>query len=61
NGFSRAYIRHLIKSEEILGIRLTTLHNLYYYINLMKRARNSIESGEFGKLRIELQENCQKK
>jgi queuine tRNA-ribosyltransferase len=61
NGFSRAYIRHLIKSEEILGIRLTTLHNLYYYINLMRRARNSIETGEFGKLRTELQENCQKK
>ncbi|MED5471427.1 MAG: tRNA guanosine(34) transglycosylase Tgt, partial [Verrucomicrobiota bacterium] len=42
NGFSRAYIRHLIKSEEILGIRLTTLHNLHYYINLLERARNSI-------------------
>ena len=60
NGFSRAYIRHLLKSEEILGIRLTTLHNLYYYINLLERARNSIERGEFEKLREELQENCEK-
>ncbi|MCH2026570.1 MAG: tRNA guanosine(34) transglycosylase Tgt [Verrucomicrobiales bacterium] len=57
NGFSRAYIRHLIKSEEILGIRLTTLHNLHYYINLLERARNSIERGEFEKLRKELQES----
>ena len=61
NGFSRAYIRHLLKSEEILGIRLTTLHNLYYYIDLLERARNSIERGEFEKLRKELQENCEKK
>ena len=57
NGFSRAYIRHLIKSEEILGIRLTTLHNLHYYINLLGRARDSIERGEFEKLRKELQES----
>ena len=57
NGFSRAYIRHLIKSEEILGIRLTTLHNLHYYINLLERARNSIERGEFEKLRKELHES----
>ena len=61
NGFSRAYIRHLIKSEEILGIRLTTLHNLYYYINLLERTRNSLELGKFEELRKELQENSGKK
>jgi len=34
-GFSRAYISHLVRSSEILGIRLTTLHNLYQYLDLM--------------------------
>jgi queuine tRNA-ribosyltransferase len=46
-GFSRGYIRHLIKAEEILGIRLITLHNLHFYLNLMRRARTEIEKGEF--------------
>ena len=35
--FTRGYIRHLIKSEEILGLRLITLHNLHFYLDLMKR------------------------
>jgi queuine tRNA-ribosyltransferase len=46
-GYSRAYIRHLIKAEEILGLRLLTTHNLHFYLNLMKRARTSIEEGSF--------------
>lgn len=46
-GFSRAYIRHLIKSEEILGLRLLTLHNLHFYLNLMKSAGCAIENGTF--------------
>ena len=37
--FSRSYIRHLIKAEEILGLRLITLHNLHFYLDLMPRAR----------------------
>jgi queuine tRNA-ribosyltransferase len=45
--FSRGYIRHLIKAEEILGLRLITLHNLHSYLNLMKRARSEIERGTF--------------
>jgi queuine tRNA-ribosyltransferase len=45
--FSRGYIRHLIKSEEILGLRLITLHNLHFYLNLMKQARAEIEKGTF--------------
>src|SRR5262249_40152675 len=43
--FTRGYIRHLIKAEEILGLRLITLHNLHFYLNLMSRARREIESG----------------
>ncbi len=46
-GFSRGYIRHLVKAEEILGLRLITLHNLHFYLNLMKRARSEIEDGMF--------------
>ena len=49
--FSRGYIRHLIKAEEILGLRLVTLHNLHFYLNLMNRARTEIESGAFDQFR----------
>jgi queuine tRNA-ribosyltransferase len=49
--FSRGYIRHLIKAEEILGLRLITLHNLHFYLNLMRRARAEIESGTFDQFR----------
>jgi queuine tRNA-ribosyltransferase len=49
--FSRGYIRHLIKAEEILGIRLITLHNLHFYLNLMKQARTEIERGTFDQFR----------
>lgn len=45
--YTRAYIRHLIKSDEILGYRLTTIHNLYFFKNLMKNIRNSIMNGSF--------------
>lgn len=40
--FSRAYIRHLLKADEILGIRLTTWHNIRFLINLMKKIRQAI-------------------
>src|SRR5216110_521641 len=46
-GYSRAYLRHLIKAEEILGLRLLSIHNLHFYLNLMKRARTEIENGTF--------------
>jgi queuine tRNA-ribosyltransferase len=49
--FSRGYIRHLIKAEEILGLRLITLHNLHFYLNLMRHARAEIESGTFDQFR----------
>jgi queuine tRNA-ribosyltransferase len=45
--FSRAYIRHLIKANEVFGIRLTTIHNLYYLLDLMKRLRQAIMNDEF--------------
>jgi queuine tRNA-ribosyltransferase len=49
--FSRGYIRHLIKAEEILGLRLITLHNLHFYLNLMSQARTEIETGTFNQFR----------
>ena len=49
--FTRGYIRHLIKAEEILGLRLITLHNLHFYVNLMSRARSEIERGTFDQFR----------
>ena len=51
--FSRGYIRHLVKAEEILGLRLITLHNLHFYIDLMRRTRTAIESRTFGQFRQE--------
>jgi queuine tRNA-ribosyltransferase len=51
--FSRGYIRHLVKAEEILGLRLITLHNLHFYLDLMGRARDAIESQTFGQFRNE--------
>ena len=49
--FTRGYIRHLVKAEEILGLRLITLHNLHFYLDLMHKAREAIESGCFEKFR----------
>jgi len=49
--FTRGYVRHLIKAEEILGLRLITLHNLHFYLDLMNRARTEIERGTFDQFR----------
>src|SRR6266446_3459044 len=49
--FSRGYIRHLIKAEEILGLRLITVHNLHFYLDLMRQARTEIQNGSFGAFR----------
>ena len=51
--FTRGYLRHLIKSEEILGLRLVTLHNLHFYLELMRRIRAAIEAGTFAEFRRE--------
>lgn len=45
--YTRAYIRHLFAANEILGLRLAVMHNLYFYNALMAKIRTSIESGEF--------------
>ena len=45
--FSRAYIRHLLNQHEILGLRLLSLHNLRFLLDLVAAARQAIERGEF--------------
>jgi queuine tRNA-ribosyltransferase len=45
--FSRAYLRHLYVADEILGLRLNTIHNLHYYAELMRQARQAIQAGTF--------------
>jgi len=45
--FTRAYLHHLQRVNEILGARLNTIHNLHYYLDLMRRARAAIDSGTF--------------
>jgi queuine tRNA-ribosyltransferase len=49
--FSRAYLRHLYQSNEILSSVLNTWHNLYYYLLLMRRMRAALETGTFGEFR----------
>ena len=51
--YSRAYIRHLIKTEETYGIRLTTYHNLHFLMNLMKQVRQAIREDRLGDFREE--------
>lgn len=47
--FTKAYIRHLLNVGEILGIRLLSIHNLHYYLNLMREIRKAIENGTFNR------------
>jgi queuine tRNA-ribosyltransferase len=45
--YSRAYLRHLDRCNEILGARLNTIHNLYFYLDLMRQMRAALDAGEF--------------
>jgi queuine tRNA-ribosyltransferase len=51
--FTRGYLRHLYKAEEILGLRLNTIHNVTYYLDLMGQARQAIEERRFDAFRRE--------
>ena len=46
-GYSRAYIRHLLKAQESLGLRFCVMHNLYFYNHLMKEIRDAIDAGMY--------------
>ena len=51
--FSRAYIRHLFKTDEIFGLRLTTIHNLHFLLNFMREMRKAIIADTFVEFRDE--------
>ncbi len=57
--YSRGYIHHLVKAEEILGAMLLTWHNLQYYQDIMKQMRHAIENQQLENLAIELTNNWQ--
>jgi len=52
--FSRAYVRHLIKQQELLGLRLLTLHNLRFLLRLTAEARAAIERGKLASFKAEV-------
>jgi queuine tRNA-ribosyltransferase len=52
--YSRAYLRHLDRCNEILGVRLATLHNLHFYLDLMRRIRAAISEGRLAALAREI-------
>lgn len=54
--YSRSYIRHLFNTEEILGLRLTSLHNVYFYVNLLDRIREAIREDKFLELKKEFED-----
>ena len=51
--YSRAYIRHLFKAEEMLAMRLSVMHNLYFYNKLTKKIRDALDEGTFSEFRAE--------
>ncbi|MDI3493157.1 MAG: queuine tRNA-ribosyltransferase [Desulfomicrobiaceae bacterium] len=53
--FSRAYLRHLYVTQELLAYRLNTIHNLAYFLGLMERVRTAIETGTFAQLQAEIE------
>lgn len=55
--YSRAYIRHLHKAGEMLGLRLCVLHNLYFYNHLMEDIRNSLDAGSFASFKKQMLES----
>ena len=58
--YSRAYIRHLLKAKEMLGMRLCVMHNLYFYNNMMEEIRESIEQGRFAEYKKNKLEGMEK-
>ncbi|MEG2096888.1 MAG: tRNA guanosine(34) transglycosylase Tgt, partial [Pseudoflavonifractor sp.] len=59
--FSRAYLRHLFASGEMLGMRLAVLHNLYFYNELMARIRKALDEGSFEAFRSIYSEKLERK
>ncbi len=54
--YSRSYIRHLLNSNEILGLKMVTFHNVYFYVTLMKKIREAISEGRYQEFQKEFLE-----
>ena len=59
--YSKAYLRHLFKAEEMLAMRFAVMHNLYFYNSLTRRIRESLEEGRFAQFRQEFTEILDKR
>ena len=59
--YTRSYVRHLFKAEEMLAMRFAVMHNLYFYNNLMKRIRESLDVGQFTEFRNKYSEILDKR
>ena len=59
--FSRAYLRHLLKSGEMLSQRLLVMHNLWFYNHLMQEIRDALDEGRFEEFRAEYSEKMSKR
>ena len=59
--YSRAYLRHLFKAEEMLAMRLAVLHNLYFYNQLMAKIRQALDEDRFAQFRSEYSERLARK
>ena len=59
--FSRAYLRHLFKAEEMLAMRLAVMHNLWFYNTLMERIRAALDAGDYDAFRAEFSEKLERK
>lgn len=59
--YTRAYLHHLFKAEEILGMRLAVLHNLYFYNTLMEKIRCALDNGSFTELKLKLSETIDRR
>lgn len=59
--YSKAYLRHLLKSGEVLFMRFAAMHNLYFYNTLMEKIRESLDNGKFGEFRNEYSEKLSRR
>ena len=59
--YSRAYIRRLFIADEMLAMRLSVMHNLYFYNKLMERIRESLDEGTFDRFRCEYSEKLSRR
>ena len=59
--YSRAYLRHLFKAEEMLAMRLSVMHNLYFYNKLTAKIREALDNGTFAQFRAQWSERLDRK